>query len=136
VDVLVHHEPHELGMSVVIVERHLHEPAEGFRRRQRVQVEVRLDGTDVIVGVLQHGTIQTLLAAKVVVDHPLHGVSAFGDLVDATAAQALGSELLDGYGEDFRPGGIGVPVRARSGLGDTAVCRHGGFCSYSSGHHR
>ena len=54
-----------------------------------VDLQSLLGLADAAVGVLQHGQVELLFAAEVVVDHPLRGAGALGDLVDAGAGVAL-----------------------------------------------
>src|SRR5690349_14686287 len=81
-----------------------------------------------IVGILEHRSIQTFLAAKVVVDHPLHRVGALGDLIDTSATQALGRELPGGNREDFSWGGFCIPLRGSWRSPGTACRRKCTFC--------
>jgi len=98
VQVLVHDDPHGVGVGVVMVERAAHELAERFVRRPRLEVEPELDAAQPSVGGLEHREVERLLATEVVVDHALAGPGARGDLVDARPAEAVARELL---GRDF-----------------------------------
>ena len=51
-----------------------------------VEAQLLLFAADVFVGPLEHGEEQVLLAAEVVVEHPLVGPGARGDAVDPRAA--------------------------------------------------
>jgi hypothetical protein len=67
---------------------------------------------------------------KVVVDHPLGGARAFRDSVDSRAAQAIGSELLGGHGENIRLGALGIigkHLGAGLGRGFLLPARHPNF---------
>ena len=64
------------------------------------------------VGVLERAEIEPLLVAEIVVDHPLAGAGAGGDLVDPRAGQAVERELLRGDLEDVLPRPLGI-LRAR-----------------------
>src|ERR1700722_3737485 len=64
-----------------------------------------------VVGMRQYGPIQPLLAAKVVIDHPLHRMGALGDLVYTATRQSFGGKLFNSHGENIRPRGIRIPVR-------------------------
>ena len=64
------------------------------------------------VGALQDGDEQLLLAAEVVVDHPLGRAGALGDLVDARAGVAVLGELARGDVEDLRARALGVARRS------------------------
>ena len=71
--------------------------------RHRFEVRRGLARADLRVRLLEHGAIQLLLAAEVVVDHPLRRIGLVGDLVDARAGQPLVGELLRGNLEDVEP---------------------------------
>ena len=70
------------------------------------------------VGALEHGHEQLLLAAEVVVDHPLRGARLVGDLVHARAREALVGELARRHLEDLRPSALGVALALREGARD------------------
>ena len=94
VDVLDADQADEVGVRLVVVEGQLGEPADRGDGVEVVDVDRLLGGADVRVGALEHGHEQPLLAAEVVVDHPLRGAGALGDLVDARAGEPVLGELL------------------------------------------
>ena len=69
-------------------------------RRQLLQMELALALPDLLIGVEEHGRIERLLVAEIVVEQPLVGVGALGDPVDARAIQAVLAELLPRRDED------------------------------------
>jgi hypothetical protein len=114
-------------VGCVVVEGGLHQAAHRFQRRQLVQAERAFGVAHAAVGLLQHGGVQPLLAAEVVVDHPLGGAGAGGDVVHPAAGVALLAELSGGGGEYVAPGLVGVAGAARrGGFGDgpRIVTRH------------
>ena len=96
-DVLDRDQPDERRVRVVVVEGQLGDagvrprPAAGRRRGSPARPP------DAAVGVLEHGAVELLLAAEVVVDHPLRGAGPLGDLVDPGAREALLGEDLGGH---------------------------------------
>src|SRR5207248_490096 len=114
---------------VVVVEGGLHQPAQRRVRRQGIQVEIRFNHPDMIVAALENRPVQPLLAAEVVVNHPLDGMRALGNLIDAAAAEALLRELLGGNGENVRAGAVGI---ARGGGGHADRGTAGGSRGWSS----
>ena len=91
--------------------------ADGVDRVDVVDLQSLLGLADAAVGVLQHGQVELLLAAEVVVDHPLRGAGALGDLVDARAGVALLGEHRGGDLEQLGAGALGVAQRFRARLG-------------------
>src|SRR2546421_1726405 len=88
-----------------------------------------------VVTALENRPVQPFLAAEVVVNHPLDGVRALGNLIDAAAAEALLREFLGGNGENVRPGAVGI-ARGGGGHADrgTAGGSPGGSSSRSRCH--
>ena len=80
-------------------------------------VELLLGLPDAAVGVLEHRQVEPLLAAEVVVDHPLRGAGPLGDDVDPRAGVALLGEDLGGDREQLGAGAVGVaqPLGTRLG---------------------
>lgn len=119
VDVLDADDAHEIHVPVVVVEAELHQLLHRLGRRQRAQPQGALDTADVAVELLQHGLVELLLAAEVVIDHPLRGMRALGDGVHPRTREALGDELVDGGAEDVLAGFLGIvlaSLAARSGF--------------------
>src|SRR5436305_214756 len=113
--VLVHDEPHECRILLVPVEREGDELLQRPLGRQMIDVEIALDVADTAVSLFEHGDVEAFLAAEVVIDHPLAGARAGGDLVDARATQPLGGELLGRDSDDVSARLLGVvdPHRPR-----------------------
>ena len=88
-DILVHHQPHEFGMLVVIVERSADHIAQRGVRVQVAACIVSIDFAHRRISALQHRAVQAFLAAEIIIDHALGRIGPFGDLVDARAAQPL-----------------------------------------------
>ena len=82
-----------------------------------VDLQALLGLADAAVGVLQHGQVELLFAAEVVVDHPLGGAGALGDLVDPGARVALLGEHRGGDLEQLGAGAFGVAQRLGARLG-------------------
>ena len=113
VDVLDGHQPDEGLVVDVVVEGELGEPAHRDDRVDVVDLQLLLGLADAAIGVLQDGQVQLLLAAEVVVDHPLRGARALGDLVDPGAGVARFGEDLGGDGEHLGAGALGVALQFR-----------------------
>ena len=62
-------------------------------RRQALEVELALLLADVLVDPFEHGEVERVLVAEVVVDELLVDAGALGDLVDAGAGKAVPGEL-------------------------------------------
>src|ERR1700730_6921514 len=92
-DVLVHHQAHELRMGVLVVEGEGDQGGERFFGRQALEIERGFGAADARVGLLEHGEVEPLLAAEIIVDHALAGARALGDGVDPRAAIALLGEF-------------------------------------------
>ena len=82
-----------------------------------VDLQPLLGLADAAVGVLQHRHVELLLAAEVVVDHPLGGAGALGDLVDAGARVPGLGEDLGGDREQLGAGALGITLQLGAGLG-------------------
>ena len=91
--------------------------ADGDDRVDVVDLQSLLGLADAAVGVLQHRQVQLFLAAEVVVDHPLGGSGALGDLVDAGARVARLREHLGGDGEQLGARALGVALQFGTRLG-------------------
>src|SRR5580692_5154344 len=125
VDVLDRDEADEVGVRLLVIEGEL---GEGAHRRHRVQmVDVHLLGRPRgRVRLLEGGDVELLLAAEVVVDHPLGGAGPGGDLVDPRSRVAVARELADRDLEDLPAGALGVPLpfRASRRVTPTRNSRH------------
>src|SRR5688572_15046432 len=99
-NILVHHEPHELRMLGVVIEGVADVLLQRLFGAHRLIVGRGLARADLRVRLLEHRTIQLLLAAEVVIDHPLRRVDLVGYLVDASARESLVGELLGSDVED------------------------------------
>jgi len=137
-NVFVHHQSHEVGVFVVVVERRTDELAQGFVGGQCIHVETGFERPDVLVATSEHGAVESFLAAEVVVDHPLDGVGARGDFIDACTAQALPGELLGGDREYVGSGTVGIPGEGGRRIdGRSTSYRRRGFrsaCSFFCTH--
>ena len=114
-DVLGHHEPDEIGVGELVVDREADQPAQRILGRQIVQVQVGLDRAHAPVGFFEHRKVEPLLAAEVVVDHALAGAHRLGDDVDPGPCQALVRELARGDRQDVGHCPLGI-VGARWSL--------------------
>ena len=71
----------------------------------RIQkVEAFLCSPDPGIGIFQDRKEEGVLAAEVVVEHPLVGSRPFGDPVDASPAQTVAGKLIGGRGQNARLG--------------------------------
>jgi len=110
VHVLVGHEPDELGVLVVVVEGQFGQCPQGLRRGQMLQIELLFDVANFAVSLLQHGHIQLLLAAEVVIEHPLRRASECRYVVDSCPGVADPSELRGRHLQDLGAGALGVAL--------------------------
>ena len=81
-----------------------------------IYIDLLLGVADGTVGALEHCDVQVLLAAEVVVDHPLGGPHLGGDTVHTGAGEAVLGELAGGDQEDLRAGLLGVALTTGAGL--------------------
>jgi hypothetical protein len=115
VDVLDADQPDEVRVRLVVVEGEAGELPHGLHRVQVLDVELLLEAADADVGPLQDGDVELLLAAEVVVDHPLGRAGLGGDLVDPRPGVAPVGELAGGHVEDLGLSALGVARPGRSG---------------------
>src|ERR1700733_12217298 len=109
VNVLDRDQPDEIRMRLVMVEGELSELSDRRDRVEVIDVELRLDIAEQRIDPLQGRDEELLLAAEVVVDHPLRGARLGGDLVDPRSGKPVADELPDRDIEDFLAGEIGIP---------------------------
>jgi hypothetical protein len=110
VDVLDAHEPDELGVRLVVVERQLGYAAHRRGGVEAVDVDRALRLADRAVGALQNRDVELLLAAEVVVDHALGRAHALGHLVHPRPGIAVRGELAGGHLEDLVARPLGVAL--------------------------
>ena len=96
-------------MALVVVESEAGELADRLDGVEVLDVELLLEAPDQAVRRLEDGDVEPLLAAEVVIDHPLGGARLVGDLVDPRTGVALVGELAGRHGEDVGAGPLGVP---------------------------
>ena len=107
-DVFVHHQTDEVFVVAVVVIGELNQFLQRLHRRQVVQVQVRLDGPHASISLFEHRQVQAVLAAEVVIDHPLAGARGRCNGVDARAGEAFVGELVRGHSQDLGHGAGGV----------------------------
>ena len=102
-------------MVEIIVPRECHQPANAFGRLRVEQRQLLLGRTDARIRRLEHREEHRVLVAEIVVKHPLVGLGARGDPVDACAAQPVAREFTHRGGEDdgLRARGIARVARTR-----------------------
>ena len=112
-------------MRARVVEIEFHQPLNGHAGLKVVEVERLFLAAQAGVNPLQHGQVEALLAAEVVVDHALVGFGVLGDLVYPPAKQPLGGEFVLCRLENGLPRLVRVPAAA------VALCflRHRPSCS-------
>lgn len=123
-DVLDHHQPHEIAVLGVVVKGELRQPPQRLHRVQAGQFQLVLGAAHPRIGLLQHRAVEPLLVAEVIVDHPFRGLGARRDLVDLRTGEPVGHKGLARHFEDIGAHRLGVlfpvaPRRAvtiRSGL--------------------
>src|SRR6185437_13961514 len=82
------------------------------------QVELHLSRADRCIAPLEHGEVQPLLAAEIVVEHALVDAGSLGDAVDPRPVIAALRELGHGRGEDRRTGSLGVALALAPNFGE------------------
>ena len=92
-----------------MVERIGDQPAHTLDRRQLLQGDVILLLAHPPIDAFEHGEIEPVLAAEVVVDQVLAGADPAGDAIDPRAVEAVGSELGFAMGTCGKDG-QGAPV--------------------------
>ncbi len=108
VDILDHHQANETLIGILVVESEADERPQRRFRLDLIKFERRLDLADAAIGLFEHRDEQPLLVAKVVVDHPLAGVGARRNLVDARPAEAPVGELVGCDLQDVASGPLRV----------------------------
>jgi hypothetical protein len=106
----------ELRVLEIVVPGEYHQSADCLRRIDLGQVQRLLGLADVLVGGLEHGAEQFVLAAEVVIQHALVGAGQCRDAVDPRTTQTDTRELGLGGGEDARARLLGVAHGARFAL--------------------
>ena len=84
------------------------EAVHGLDRGVLAERQFALAAPDLLIGVEQHGAVERLLVAEVVVEQPLVGLGARGDGIDAGAVEALLAELVARRLQDRGLGALGV----------------------------
>jgi len=105
--VLRHDQPHEALVLEVVGVGELHDATDRVHRGKVIQIETALRLADVRVDLLQHGQVDLLLAAEVVVDECARGVGPGRDRVHARALEPARGELLESRAEDAGPVRLG-----------------------------
>ena len=91
--VLVVQKHDEIRVFRQMIERGLDQPADRLVRRQALEIELALLLADVLIDPFEHGEVERVLVAEVVVDQLLVDAGALGDLVDAGARKTVPGEL-------------------------------------------
>src|SRR5262249_57053724 len=94
VQVLVVDQADQLWMFARIVEVELDQALDRLLGLQVGEVERAFGAAQALIDALERREVETLLAAEVVVDHPLVGAGAARDRVDASSGEALGGEFV------------------------------------------
>src|SRR5260370_336095 len=108
-----------MTMSTTCARRAASALGEAMSRLKMVEKVARGFGAaDARVGLLEHGEVEPLLAAEIIVDHALAGARALGDGVDPRAAIAFPREFARGDFEDIALGALGVVDPSAPGAGE------------------
>src|ERR1700753_4357677 len=78
--------------------------ADGALRRQASEIELAFLRADLLIDPFQHGEVQRVLVAEVVIDQLLVDARTRRDLVDARARETTGGELAPRGGQQLLPG--------------------------------
>jgi hypothetical protein len=108
VDILDHHQADEVLVGVLVVEGEADERPQRQFRFEVVELQRRLDLADAAVGVLEHLNEEPLLVAEVVIDHPLAGIGARGNIVDPRPSKAFVGKLIGRDLQDVPAGSFRV----------------------------
>ena len=99
--ILVVEQQDEVRMRGKVVERALDQLADGPFRRQARQIELALLGADFLVNPFQHGEVERVLVAEVMVDQLLVDPGARGDFVDPGAGKAAAGKFAPCRGQQL-----------------------------------
>ncbi len=120
--VLAREQGQEFRVGEVVAPREGDQGADRLDGRQCLQVQRPLGGADVGVALLEDGEEELVLALVVVIDELLVDAGAFGDGLDAGAAEAVVGELAHRRAQDLLAAAIGVSRTDFDDLGCT--CSH------------
>ena len=110
-------------MLLAIIELELDQRLDRFERLEIGEIELALGLAHGAISALQHGQIEVVLGAEIVIEHALVGGRLLGDDVDARTGKPLGGELDLRRGEQRLPRPLGVAHRleARFAFADGAA---------------
>ncbi|MGY4595162.1 hypothetical protein ACVWXL_002908 [Bradyrhizobium sp. GM22.5] len=91
----------EIGVRREVIERGLDQFPDRLSRRQAFEIELTFLLADIGVNPFEHGEIERVLVAEIMVDELLVDTGALCDLVDAGAGKAVPGELLARRGEQL-----------------------------------
>ena len=110
--VLVVEQHDEIRVRLEMVERALDQLADRPFGRQPLEIELALLGADFLVDPFQHGQIQRILVAEIVIDQLLVDAGPRGDLVDPRAGKPAVGEFAPRRGQELLPRRLGIaPLR-------------------------
>ena len=99
-------------MATGIVESELDQASDRGRGGKMRKVERVFRAPQLLIDPFERGQIESVLVAEIMIDHPLVGVRAARDLIDAPAGETLGSELVLRGEKDRFTRAVGIaPVR-------------------------
>src|SRR3954469_2469648 len=102
----------EVRMRGEMVEGTLDQLLDGFLRRQPLEVELALLGTDFLVNPFKYREVKRVLIAKIVIDQLLVDAGAAGNVVDPRPGKAAAGKFAPRCGQQFPAGGGGIaPLR-------------------------
>src|SRR5215470_4027164 len=90
-------------MGRKVIEGTLDQLADRGLRRQSLEIELAFLGADLLIDPFQHGEIERVLVAEIVVDELLVDAGALGDVVDAGAGEAAAGKLAPRRREQLLP---------------------------------
>ena len=96
------------------------------------EVERLFGAAQLLVDPFERGQIEPVLVAEIMIDHPLVGVRAARDLIDAPARETLGREFVLRGDKDRFARAVGVaPVRTRFRIRHARSARQGAILTGS-----
>src|SRR5579862_8833224 len=102
-DVLGVEQRQELGIAQEIIPGELNEALDRLRRIEVFKIEPALLHPDLLISAFEHGEIEFVLLADVIVQHALVGTGLGRDAVDPRPGKAVGGKLLLRRFENTKP---------------------------------
>ena len=86
------------------------------------EIEPALLHPDLLIGAFEHGEVEIILLADMIIQHALVGAGLGRDPVDPGAGEAMGGEFLLGGLENAQPHALGIALPFQSSLCLDKIC--------------